>query len=151
MSLRLEPVSPVHVPVLAAMHRICFVEVWDEASMADILAMPGTFGLLALEGAGEAAKPAAFVLCRVAADEAEILTILVLPPYRRQGLASQLLQAAKDKACSLGASAMFLEAAETNSAALALYSSHQFFRVGRRPNYYGGKTAALVLRCELSG
>lgn len=141
------PVHPAQAELLAAMHHICFAEPWSAVSMAEIFAMPGAFGLVAT-AAGEE-RPAGFVLARVAFDEAEILTILALPPYRRQGLGGLLLRAAMDQAQTAGARSMFLEVAENNAAGRALYAAHRFHEVGRRPNYYGGKTAALVLRAEL--
>jgi len=51
---------------------------------------------------------------------------------------------------------MFLEVAEDNAAARALYDSAGFFGVGPREAYYLGRagrslagSAALVLRCDL--
>lgn len=126
---------------MAGMHRICFAEPWDEAAMAGLLAMPGVFGLLA--GGERSDSPQGFILCRKAADEAEVLTLLVLPPYRRSGVGGRLLEAAW---LQVGAAGMFLEVAADNAAGLALYSSHGFVPVGRRPRYYSGRTDALVLR-----
>ncbi|MCR6629626.1 MAG: hypothetical protein NVV74_05965 [Magnetospirillum sp.] len=67
--------------------------------MASLLTMPGAQGLIAADGgslapAAEPPGPAGFVLWRVAAGEAEVLTIAVLPPWRRGGLGGMLLQAA---------------------------------------------------------
>lgn len=87
-----------------------------------------------------------FVLARVVADETEILTLAVDPLVQRQGAGRSLLQAAMDDARQRGAAAMFLEAAPSNAAALALYGSAGFVQVGRRPRYYPGGGDALVLR-----
>ena len=138
------PLGHAHTALLAGMHRICFAEPWDQAAMQALLAMPGAYGFLI----GEAA-PQGFVLCRAAAGEAEILTLLVLPPYRRRGLASELLTAALDAARTNGAEAMFLEVAADNSAAQELYGSHGFQQVGKRPRYYHDRIDALVLRRDL--
>ena len=86
MSLAFIAICPLHAALLAGMHRIGFAEPWDERAMADLLAMPGAFGFLAAAGGGDATAntpPRGFILCRIAADEAEVLTLLVLPPYRR--------------------------------------------------------------------
>lgn len=152
MSLSLVKADLAHVPLIAAMHRICFTEYWDAPAVADILTMPGSFGWVAQEPAADAAappRPAGLILCRVAADEAEVLTIAVLPPYRRRGVGRMLLDAALDTAGRAGAEAMFLEAAANNTAALALYSSVGFSQVGLRPRYYGGVIDALILRRDL--
>jgi len=138
------PLSSAHSSLLAGMHRICFVEPWDATAMAELLAMPGAYGFLAGEN-----TPQGFILCRAAAGEAEVLTLLVLPPYRRSGLAATLLRAALATAREAAAEAMFLEVAADNSAAQALYESQGFRHVGRRPRYYGGSIDALVLRRDL--
>ena len=140
MSPALSPLAPVHAVLIAGMHRISFAEPWDEAAMAGLLAMPGAFGLLAADEA-----PLGFILCRTAADEAEVLTLMVLPPYRRSGLGGRLLEAACAQAASAGAARMFLEVAADNAAGLALYAARGFLPVGRRPRYYGGRIDALIL------
>ncbi|HSV28742.1 MAG TPA: GNAT family N-acetyltransferase [Candidatus Omnitrophota bacterium] len=153
MPVDLIPAALVHAELLAGMHKVCFAEPWSAASMTEILAMPGAAGLIAvaegsltpsLGGPG----PAGLVLWRSAAGEAEILTIAVLPPWRRAGLGGRLLDAALAGAARDGAEAMFLEAAAGNRAALALYEGRGFAAVGRRRGYYGDDDA-VVMRREL--
>ena len=81
-------------------------------------------------------------------DEAEILTIAVLPPWRRTGLGARLLEAAMASAARAGALTMFLEAAADNDAALGLYRSKGFDRVGLRKGYYGG-IDGVTMSCRL--
>jgi ribosomal-protein-alanine N-acetyltransferase len=147
MTPTLVPLDQAHAALLAAMHRICFSEAWDETAMAGLLAMPGSFGFLALAATGE---PAGFILCRAAADEGEVLAMLVLPPWRRQGVARNLVATACSTARRLGAAAAFLEVASTNDAGQALYASLGFRQIGRRLRYYGGGADALVLRLDLA-
>jgi ribosomal-protein-alanine N-acetyltransferase len=143
--LRIVDAGATHAPVIAALHERCFDEAWSAASIAGLLAMPGAFGLIALGSSG----PAAFILCRVAADECEVLALGVVPADRRAGVAGALLDAALADAHGRGARRVFLEVAEDNRAARGLYSAHGFARVGRRAGYYGGKAAtsgaALIL------
>lgn len=118
--------------------------------MVEILSMPGAEGLIAVNhdsrSPGEAGPgPAGLVLWRRVLDEAEILTIAVLPPWRRQGLGGVLLRAAMNAVAQVGAISMFLEAAADNLPALELYRRHDFEQIGRRKGYYGG-IDALVLR-----
>lgn len=136
----LVPLSLAHTGLIAGMHHVCFAEPWNEKAMADLLAMPGIYGLLA---AGE--QPEGFVMARMAADEAEILTLLVLPPYRRTGLAQRLLEAALDNAKMQGAQKMYLEVASSNEAAQQLYTKVGFTLVGRRKAYYASGADALLL------
>ena len=145
MSVELIPLSAAHARLLAGMHHICFAEPWNEKAMADMLAMPGCFGWLAAEGEA----PQGFVLARLAADEAEILTILVLPPYRRQGLAQCLLAAVIDNVKMQGVNKVFLEVALSNAAGLELYTKVGFIQVGRRPRYYPNGGDALLMAKEI--
>lgn len=141
------PAGAAALPLLVALHAAAFhpAERWGEVAIGTMLALPGSFGLLA-EQEGE---PAGFVLVRVAADEAEILTLAVLPEARRHGHARALMCSAMAEAASRGAAALFLEVSEANEAARALYAALGAEEVGRRPRYYHDGSAALVLRLML--
>ena len=116
---------------------------WSEAEFA---------GLTSGAGAGRVAEPQGFALGRALAGEAELLTIAVLPGARRQGVGRRLVQKFLDEVAGLGAATVFLEVAEDNAGALALYRAAGFFEAGRRHRYYrmsdGTLTDALVMRCE---
>lgn len=94
-----------------------------------------------------------YVIIRIVADEAEILTLATDPDKRRQGRARSALQAGEMAARKAGVNKVFLEVAEDNTAARALYDSCGYSQVGRRPGYYvpkdGASIAALVLQKEL--
>lgn len=143
--------GPLESTVVAALQHACFPEdPWDEASIITLTGPPGGFAALAmLDG-----EPVGFVMARVAAEDAEILAIGVLPSGRRRGVGRRLVEAALIGARHLGATALFLEVAEDNEAARTLYKACGFFSVGRRPGYYkrkDGRVAALVLRHALAG
>ena len=142
---RFQPIlaDPSHAAVLAAIHATAFppAEHWNEAAIAAQLVLPGGFGLLDPAGA--------MVLGRMAADEAEILAIGVLPAYRRSGVGHRLLAQAAAGAHGAGAAAMFLEVAARNLPAQKLYQSHGFFPAGRRKAYYADGDDALLLRADL--
>jgi ribosomal-protein-alanine N-acetyltransferase len=112
---------------LAALHAEAFETPWDEASLSTLLASPGVFAV---------EEPEGFILIRVVADEAEILTLAVRPSARRSGLGRHLVEAAVVRAAALGAERMFLEVAEGNVAARALYARTGFTEAGRRRGYY---------------
>jgi ribosomal-protein-alanine N-acetyltransferase len=136
-------------PALAALHRDAFDDPWNAVDIAALLRSPGVFALSARLGA----EAAGFILCRVAADEAEVLTLAVTPAMRRRGVASALLDQAMAAALAGGARAIFLEVATDNPGAEALYRAHDFREVGRRPAYFsrpGGAVAALILRRDLN-
>lgn len=131
------------------LHRQCFPADWDQPwsrqAFAEMLAMPGTFGLMA-HRAGEAAG---LVVVRVAADEAEVLTIGVRPDLRRAGIGAALMAAAVREAASRGAARLHLEVAEDNFAARRFYAGDGFEPVGRRAGYYArgalGSVAAILM------
>lgn len=133
-----------HASTMAAIHRAAFppTDAWSRDVILLQLEVPATFGLISSLGG--------MVLGRVAADEAEILTLAVNPEQRRHGLGSALLRAAMERARGLGAASMFLEVAVTNHAALALYEKHGFSEAGLRRRYYTDGTDALVLRSTLA-
>lgn len=146
----LRPIGPFDLDVAAALHAACFDDAWSVADIAAVLASPGSFGILSIC----AGAPAGLALARVAADEAEILSIGVLPDRRRRGTARALLAGVAARAAEAGATRLFLEVAADNRAARALYLREGFAQVGRRPGYYrrGGQAVdALILARALAG
>ena len=123
---------------------------WTRQDMAELLASPGVAGWAAQSGA----DAIGFALCRVAADESELLTIAVLPNRRRLGVGHRLLDAAIAHARAAGAHALFLEVAADNPAALALYRQAAFQAVGERKAYYrrgdGPAADAILMRLTLT-
>lgn len=138
--------SPAHSPLLAALHERAIAPAWDAPSFATFLAQPGVIGWIATsEG-----EPTGFLLARMAGGEAEILTLAVVVEHRRQGVARALLAKLFDAIAAQNIARVFLEVAESNDAARALYAAHGFVPVGRRSAYYGATAGAdaLVLACE---
>lgn len=143
LPLAIEEATADHADVLAAIHRAAFPprEAWSREVMALQLGVPNAFGFLSPAGG--------LILGRVAADEAEILTLAVMPAARRRGLGAALLHAAMARAAHLGAAAVFLEVSVANAAARPLYAAHGFREAGLRRRYYDDGTDALVLRAPL--
>ncbi len=122
---------------MAQIHAACFdgaPRPWTAAEFADYIEGPD-----ALFERGETA----LAVLRIAADEAEILTIAVDPAQQRRGLASALMAEMIAHAAGAGCTKMLLEVAEPNIAARALYETHGFSPAGYRKNYYhkSGQTA----------
>lgn len=130
--------TAAHAFVMAEIHQAAFPpeEAWSADAIAAQLAQPGVIGLLSPEGG--------LVLARVAADEAEILTIGVLPAARRQGLGRRLLEAAMEAAARDGAETMFLEVSSRNLPARVLYEAAGFITIGQRARYYADGSDAFV-------
>lgn len=100
---------------------------WSAAEMAEMLMSPLTFVVNA---------PLGFLIGRVVAGEAEVLTIAVDPVARRQGIGAGLMSRFLDTARDRGAEVAFLEVAADNHAALELYRGCGFTENGRRRGYY---------------
>jgi ribosomal-protein-alanine N-acetyltransferase len=94
------------------------------------------------------ARPGGFALGRVVADEAELLTIAVEPALRRQGIGAALVAAVEATSRLRRARRIYLEVAEDNAGALALYRRSGFVETGRRRGYYR-PADALILAKEL--
>lgn len=128
---------------LALLHRRCFETAWNAADFEVTLAEPHGKALLALqEGA-----IVGCILFRTVADEAEILSIFIVPEIQRHGIGRQLLAHCMADLRKEGIAMLYLEAPENNVAALGLYKDAGFQKTGRRRNYYrlNGKAVDAVL------
>ena len=130
---------------LAALHAGAFDAPWDAWAFESLLNQAGVH---------LAEDPDGFILMRTVADEAEILTLAVRPEARRRGLGAELVARGVAGAAARGATRVFLEVAEDNDAARALYARAGFTEAGRRPRYYaradGSRRDALLLSLELA-
>lgn len=144
----LRPAAADEAQALAGVHARAFDHPWPAQDIAELIGSGGGFAL-----AAEAGEILAFILCRAIAGEAEVLTLAVDPPARRQGIARALVEAAAGVARAAGADVMFLEVADDNLPAIALYEGAGFVRAGLRRGYYSRGSAAavdaLVMRLEL--
>lgn len=138
--VRLQVATAAWAEAMAAIHAAAFPlrEAWDAAAFRVQLTLPGAIGLVHPDGG--------LILVRLAADEAEILTLAVAREARRRGIARHLVEAATQHLAVLGAATLFLEVSIRNTGARALYERCDFEQVGRRRNYYLDGTDALVLR-----
>ena len=125
--------SLTDVALAAALHGGCFEDdPWHAGAFADLLLIPGTFGFFAVT----AEEPLGILLCRVVADECEVLTFGVVGSARRRGVGRELLQAGLRKAAELKARTVFLEVAFDNEAAIGLYNAMGFSQTAVRRDYY---------------
>ena len=141
-----------HAGAIARLHGQIFEAGWDEASISCLLFHPGSIALVAT--GGHPLDIGGFVLAQIAADEAEILTLGVSDDWRRRGVGARLVDGIKRAAARAGAKSLFLEVAQSNTAAHRLYGLAGFVEAGRRNAYYVRAGAppedAIVMRCVLS-
>ncbi|MEZ5810447.1 MAG: GNAT family N-acetyltransferase [Rhizobiaceae bacterium] len=145
----IEPLGPDDAVTVARLHGDGFGRPWDESEFAALLEQKTVFGFAARQEGRGSARPDGFVLARLAAGEAEILTIAVARPKRGRGLGRALMEAVLRHLHAERAEALFLEVGENNQPAIALYRRLGFREVARRAAYYGGEGTAIVMRRDL--
>lgn len=141
--------------VMEAAFDPAFGEAWTRRQVSDALVLPNTHYLLAgRDGAPplEGEPATGFALSRGALDEEELLLIAVDPAHRGRGIGYALLERFIASARSRGATRLFLEMREGNTAE-RLYRRHGFSSVGRRRDYYrrgsGGPLDAITFALDL--
>ncbi len=138
----------LHAPVLTALRNASFKSAWDNDTFAQMLSQPGVAAWI-----WQGEHPLGFILVRTAADEAEIITIAVLPIHRRSGIGAALLDAAMTALRHAKIQNVFLEVAANNDAARALYATAGFLACGQRPGYYQDgdtRTDAVIMKSALA-
>jgi ribosomal-protein-alanine N-acetyltransferase len=145
-----EAASPRDAMAFAQIHSASFHRGWGEAEFERMLAERNTLVHRLRMGR----KTIGFSVSRVAADEAEILSIAVAETHRGRGLSHDLLMTHLGHLAGRGVRAVFLEVEENNQPARRLYERAGFAVVGRRERYYqqnGGEPLnALLMRRDLS-
>lgn len=126
--------SPENAAELALLHAGLFEKAWDAASVQQLLSHPGSTAFVARVGAPT--ETVGFIMGQLAADEAEILTLAVRADRQRHGIGKRLVEALSRAAKKAEARRLYLDVAESNSAAVALYRKLGFQEVGRRKGYY---------------
>lgn len=135
---------------MSRLHIDGFASGWSETAIGDLLARahvlaPGAF----VEDEG-VSRLIGFALVSVVAGEAEILTLVVDPQVRRQGIARRLLEQVIFSAKASDAATLFLEVSDANVAARALYVDLSFEEVARRAGYYRSENGADAVVMKLS-
>jgi [ribosomal protein S18]-alanine N-acetyltransferase len=145
-----EPASLRDARRLAQLHGESFHRGWGEGEFEGMLTERNTLVHRLRIGS----RIAGFAVSRMAADEAEILSIAVEASQRGRGLSRNLLLTHLGHLAGRGARTIFLEVEENNQPARRLYERAGFGVVGRRERYYqqpgGEQLNALLMRRDLS-
>jgi [ribosomal protein S18]-alanine N-acetyltransferase len=146
-------VEPAHLrdaARLAQLHAASFHRGWGEGEFEVMLSERNTLVHRLRLGR----KIIGFAVSRMAADEAEILTIAVDERHRGRGLSRNLLLTHLGHLAGRGVRKIFLEVEENNQPARKLYERTGFAVIGRRERYYkqpgGEHLNALLMRRDLS-
>jgi ribosomal-protein-alanine N-acetyltransferase len=135
---------------LAQLHGASFHRGWGEAEFEQMLGERNTLVHRLRQGR----SIIGFAVSRIAADEAEILSIAVEARHRGRGLSRKLLLTHLGHLAGRGVRTVFLEVEENNQAARRLYDRAGFRVAGRRERYYkqagGEHLNAILMRRDLS-
>jgi len=142
---RFPAAPPADAPAIAAIHSASFQRGWGEDEIQRLLLERNVVTHRITAGG----KLIGFILSRVAAGEAEILSVAISPPWRGRGLSRQLLDLHLRRLAGIGIRSVFLEVGAQNASACRLYRRAGFQEVGRRHGYYEDGATALVLRRDL--
>ena len=145
-----EPATQRDAARLAQLHGASFHRGWGEAEFETMLSERNTLVHRLRLGR----KIIGFAVSRLAADEAEILSIAVAADHRGRGLSRNLLLTHLGHLAGRGVRTVFLEVEENNQPARRLYERAGFAVVGRRERYYreanGEQLNAVLMRRDLS-
>jgi len=135
---------------LAQIHAASFHRGWGEGEFETMLAERNTLVHRLKFGR----NIAGFIVSRMGADEAEVLSVAIDPGYRGRRLSRDLLLTHLGHLAGHGVRTVFLEVEENNQPARRLYERAGFATVGRRERYYqqpgGEQLNALLMRRDLS-
>jgi len=149
-ALAIEPASLRDAPKLAQLHGASFHRGWGDTEFEQMLAERNTLVHRLRQGR----KIIGFAVSRMAADEAEILSIAVDAKHRGRGLSRNLLLTHLGHLAGRGVRTVFLEVEENNQPARRLYDRAGFAVAGRRERYYkqpgGEQLNAVLMRRDLS-
>jgi len=137
--------APRDATAIAALHAASFRRGWGEDEVYRLL----VDSAVVTHRAVVRRALVGFIMSRVAADEAEILSVAIAPAQRGRGLSRPLLDLHLGTLAGRAVRAVFLEVDEHNAPARRLYARAGFAEVGRRQGYYESGAPALVLRRDL--
>lgn len=160
-TVSIRPALETDLAECADIHAQCFTHNWDEHALSTMLTGRGTICLVATLS-GSVNIPSGFLMFRVSAGEAEILTVAVDPSRRNTGIAGALVDEMIRLCLHERLEEIFLEVDESNRAALSVYRKKGFKKVGERKGYYpaenigsgglpvtGEPSNALIMRLDL--
>jgi ribosomal-protein-alanine N-acetyltransferase len=145
-----EPATMRDARALARLHGASFHRGWGETEFEQMLGERNTI----VDRLRQGRAVIGFAMSRMAADEAEILSIALAPTHRGRGLSRELFLTHLGHLAGRGIRTVFLEVEENNQPARRLYERAGFVVAGRRERYYkeagGQELNALVMRRDLS-
>ena len=145
-----QPIA-LDIPVLATYEKELFpYSPWSPSQFKEEFAGIPTTRFMSVAEDGNTIVGYCGVFVPAPGIEADILTVAVLPAYRRQGIAKEFMRQIEAYAVEREASAIMLEVELSNESAIKLYESLGYMKISVRMDYYGPGKDAHVMRKELS-
>ena len=142
---------PLDIPVLASYEKLLFpYSPWNTAQFKEEFAGIPTTRFMSVAESENTIIGYCGVFLPAPGIEADILTVAVLPEYRRQGIAREFMRQIEEWSQERGASAMMLEVEQSNESAIELYKSLGYMRISVRMDYYGPGKDAIVMRKDFA-
>jgi ribosomal-protein-alanine N-acetyltransferase len=145
-----QPIA-LDIPVLASYEKLLFpYSPWNTAQFKEEFAGIPTTRFMSVAESDNTVIGYCGVFLPAPGVEADILTVAVLPEYRRQGIAREFMRQIEQWSKEHGASAMMLEVEQTNESAIELYKSLGYMKISVRMDYYGPGKDAFVMRKDFA-
>lgn len=126
-----------HLHAVIEIERQCFIDPWGREAIYHHIDNPLGIGYVACRRQDDGNEIVCGYCCGLSVhDEAMLYRIACLLMYRRQGIASTLLNYFLMDAARRGAVNCYLEVEEANHSAQSFYKRNGFKSIGRRPRYY---------------
>lgn len=140
MEITIKKATGCDIDFIAALEKETFSLPQTKADFSEMTANTEKHLLVALLDGERAGYIGAYTVCR----ETDIMTVAVSQSFRKKGIGHSLVRALFDELKGVS-DAVFLEVRASNSAAIALYESLGFSKVGKRKNYYKLPTEDAIL------
>jgi [ribosomal protein S18]-alanine N-acetyltransferase len=134
VNFKLRNYVPADFEALYQIDQQCFGPVlgYSRPDLRIYLRLPGGHCLIA----ESSAQIAGFLVTAHENAVGSIVTIDVLPAYRRQGVATLLLQESERRLAAAGVGTIELETATDNASAIAFWQKHGYRKRGIQKEYY---------------
>lgn len=145
---QLYPMHVSHLPQVLEIENRAYPFPWSEGIFKDCLKV----GYSSWVVGNPQNEILSYALMSMAVGEAHILNLCVAPEYQGQGLARFMMDHLLQLVRAAHMTQVLLEVRKSNKAAIQLYESYRFERLGLRKGYYpapAGREDALVLGLQI--
>lgn len=130
--LLIRDLMPEDLPEVMAIEKTSFTTPWSETLFMNEIFKPRSLPKAALIGE----KLVGYICGNYLLDEGHILNVTVHPDFRKQGIASQLVDHMLGLLKKEGCLTIFLEVRQSNEAALRMYEKAGFTEIAKRKAYF---------------